>query len=101
MGLGVTDRPDVANRYAGLMGDEGIFFIVPAGAPRPEFGITGSEPPPQVAGDWVLVNSQGVVIDDRGTAVFASNIVPHGFPATLDRIPFTDLKDRIQDIVEA
>jgi len=98
VGLAELDE-NVEERFAELVGDEGIFFLVPAGAPRPEFGI-GGEAPEEWAGDWTLATSQGAVIDDRGTAVFATDIVDRGFPEDLDGMPFPEVRSRIRSAID-
>jgi hypothetical protein len=91
-------QEDVEAKFAGLVGDEGIFFIIPGGAPQPEFGVV--QEAPELGPEWRPVTSQGVVIDDRGSAVFAMNIVDRGFPASLDGILFAEIQDRVRQAVE-
>jgi len=99
VGLAELDE-NVEGQFAELVGDEGIFFIVPGGVPRPEFGIEG-QPPDERSGNWGLVTSQGAVIDDRGTGAFATYTVDRGFPKDLDGLPFDELRSRIVAAIEA
>lgn len=99
VGLAELDE-NVEERFAELVGDEGIFFILPAGAPIPEFGIEG-QPPDERSGNWILATSAGAVIDDRGTGVFATDIVDRGFPKDLDGLPLDELRSRIVAAIEA
>lgn len=98
VGLAELDE-NVEEQFAELVGDEGIFFIVPGGVPRPEFGIEG-QPPDERSGNWGLVTSQGAVIGDRGTAVFATDIVDRGFPEDLDGMPFPEVRSRIRSAID-
>jgi len=98
VGLAELDE-NVEEQFAELVGDEGIFFIVPGGVPRPEFGIEG-QPPDERSGNWGLVTSQGAVIGDRGTAVFATDIVDRGFPEDLDGSPFPEVRSRIRAAID-
>lgn len=79
--VGLTERGNVKERYAELVGDEGIFFLAESGAPRPEFGISGL-PLDERSGKWYPATSQGVVINDGGSAIFTAT----GFPADLSTI---------------
>lgn len=97
--LGLTDRGDVEQRFAELVGDEGVFFLARSGAPRPEFGLSGL-PAEDRPGVWIPATSQGVVIDNGGSAVFATNIVSEGFPADIDGISMEELEKRIGELLE-
>ena len=90
---------DVEKEFAALVGDRGIFFLIPGGAAQPEFGVEAL-PIDQRTGNWRPVTSQGVVIDDRGSAIFPMNMADQGFPAALDRIPFPELRNRVQDAAQ-
>jgi len=79
--VGLTERGNVKGRYAELAGDEGIFFLAESGAPRPEFGSSGL-PLDERSGKWYPVTSQGVVIDDGGSAILTAT----GFPTDLSTI---------------
>ncbi|MGH2653814.1 MAG: hypothetical protein ACRDHV_05615 [Actinomycetota bacterium] len=97
--VGLADlRDDVEAKFAELIGDEGIFFIIPGGAPQPEFGVV--QEAPELGLEWRPVTSQGVVINDRGSSAFAMNIVDRGFPASLDRIPFPEIENRVRQAVQ-
>jgi hypothetical protein len=99
IGVGLADlREDVEAKFADLVGDEGLFFIIPGGAPQPEFGVV--QEAPELGPEWRPVTSQGVVINDRGSAAFAMNIVGRGFPASLDRIPFPEIENRVRQAVQ-
>lgn len=95
--IGQTEQGNIDERYAALVGDEVVFFVAPAGAPRPEFGISGI-PPDERSGAWIPVTSQGVAVNDGGTAVFAMNEVDEGFPASLEGIPFAELERRVHEL---
>lgn len=89
---GQTEQGNVEERYAELVGSEGIFFLAEFGRDRPEFGITGL-PVEGRSGMWIPVTSQGVVIDDRGTPIFTAT----GFPANVSSIK--ELETRIREIL--
>jgi hypothetical protein len=99
VGVGIAETGvNVEKKFGELIGDEAIFFVVPVGAARPEFGISSIELPPDEAGDWVLVNSQGVIVNDRGAAVQATNLVEDQLANSVDGIPFQEIEQRVQEV---
>jgi hypothetical protein len=90
---------DVETKYAALVGDRGMFFLIPAGAAMPEFGV-GPYEPFQGSGDYRPVTSQGVFIDNGGAVSVGTYSDDEGFPIQFDGMAFDEFEARVNAAVE-
>jgi hypothetical protein len=100
MALGLSELDiDVAAHYGGLVGDEGVFFLIPTWAAQPEFEI-GPYPPDRDLDIYRPVNSQGVFVRDEGTVRAALYLDDQGFPAQFEGMAFDQFEARVTAAVE-
>jgi hypothetical protein len=86
---------DVETKFAALVGDRGMFFLIPAGAAMPEFGVGPSEPL-QGSGEYTPVTSQGVFINDGGTVALGTYLDNEGFPTQFEEMPFREFEEHVE-----
>jgi hypothetical protein len=91
---------DVERRFADLVGDRGMFFLIPSGAGQPEFGV-GPYKPWQGSGRFRPVTSQGVFINDGGKVALGMYIAgSDSFPTQFDGMAFEEFEARVTAAVE-
>lgn len=98
IGAVLGPHPYFRQRYGGVLGDHGLFFVDRAGAPQPEFGIP-ADPAYLALGIYDTVTPQGVLLNDRGVVKWGLNFGGRGFPRGLSGTPFSQLIEQVKAAV--